>query len=548
MRSSFLHLQTIALLTAFAAPSLAGPYNGPYFTLGVGKPLVTDRLDPLLTPGKPASHVHSIIGGNAFAATMDYEKTQTSTCTNIPLKDDLSNYWMPTVYFHSKNGSFIRVPEKPFHKLYYKFGNSGNQRNPDVVEFPKGFRMMTGTSSLRSDDGSFENGGNQLNWQCHGKGSSPRATGFPKGFTECDADYLGGLAATMRFPSCWNGNDFDAAKPLAHMAFPKGDGLAGCPTGFQKARFAEIMVEYWLDVSPFNGEYSANDSPWVLSNGDPTGYGFHMDFINGWKPGVLGKAMKTCNVGVTADPLDSNECFGPGSLQDGKAKDACTIAPAVKEDIGGVLAALPGCNPIQAGPGPATTPKDCAGGTVANPISGPASSPSKSGPTKASTVPNSPSTTSKKPTATTPSSGGPQTSPPGSGGPSSGGSSSGLVPAQVNSKSGVWHAAGCYLDALNPRSLGGNPEWWGQPITSTNCVQHCDSLGKKYAGTENEGQCFCGDKLIGSQLKPGKCTSKCNGNKNEICGGPGYLSIYSLSGTVTKRSHRHHGRHFNGGI
>ena len=278
MRSSILDFQALAFLAAFVAPALAGPYNGPYFTLGVGNPLVTDRLDPILSPGKAAGHVHSVIGGNGFAATMDFAKTQASTCTNMPIKADLSNYWMPTVYFHAKNGSFIRVPERPYHKIYYKFGNGGNQRDNDVVEFPQGFRMLTGNSNLRSDDGTID-GGTQLNWQCHGKGGTKEAAGFPKGYTDCNADYLGGLAATIRFPSCWNGQDFNAANPMGHMAFPKGDGLAGCPAGFQKARFVEIMIEYWLDTKRFDGEYTANDQPWVLSNGDPTGFGFHADFV-----------------------------------------------------------------------------------------------------------------------------------------------------------------------------------------------------------------------------------------------------------------------------
>ncbi len=84
----------------------------------------------------------------------------------------------------------------------------------------------------------------------------------------------------MRFPSCWNGQDFDPANPLAHMSYPGTQaGTAGCPQGFQKARFPEVMVEYWLDISQFDGQYGSDEVPWVLANGDPTGYGFHMDFV-----------------------------------------------------------------------------------------------------------------------------------------------------------------------------------------------------------------------------------------------------------------------------
>lgn len=31
------------------------------------------------------------------------------------------------------------------------------------------------------------------------------------------------------------------------------------------------------------------------SNGDPTGFGYHADFFNGWKSGVLQNAVDGCN-------------------------------------------------------------------------------------------------------------------------------------------------------------------------------------------------------------------------------------------------------------
>lgn len=274
MYSSFTPM--LGLLAALAAPAMA--QHAYYFILGSGMPVDVERLDPLLTPGKPSGHVHSVVGGNAFAPTMDFDTTQRSTCSTIKVKADKSNYWMPNLYFHAQNGSFIRVPEKPDHRIYYKYGTGNNEPDLERSEFPPGFRMITGSASLRHDDGSFGVSGNQLNWVCHDGGNNPQAVGFPKGFSNCN-NY--GFAASMRFPSCWNGNDFDAANPLAHMDFPKNqDGLAGCRPPFDKKRFPEIFVEYFLNLKSFNGLYGANDSPFVLSSGDPTGYGFHIDFVS----------------------------------------------------------------------------------------------------------------------------------------------------------------------------------------------------------------------------------------------------------------------------
>lgn len=275
MHSNLLSLLT--LLATLAIPTLA--QNGPYFVLGSGMPVSIQRLDPILSPGRVSGHVHSVVGSNAFSPTMDFASSQSSTtCSTIRLIPDKSAYWMPALYFHATNGSFIRVPEKPDHRIYYKFGKGDNTPDLERSEFPQGFRMISGSANLRHDDGSMGVGGNQLNWVCHDGGSNPKATGFPKGFSNCD-NY--GFAASMRFPSCWSGRDFDPAHPLAHMDFPTNqDGLAGCREGYKAKRFAEIFVEYYLNVKSFNGLYGSNDIPWTLAQGDPTGYGFHMDFVS----------------------------------------------------------------------------------------------------------------------------------------------------------------------------------------------------------------------------------------------------------------------------
>ncbi|MCJ1301860.1 hypothetical protein MMC08_004661 [Hypocenomyce scalaris] len=410
MRANSMVLSALASLALLAAPAIAQP--GAYFVMGTGAPIVLERIDPVMSPGQVANHVHSVVGGNGFAATMDFAQTQTSTCATVPVVPDKSNYWMPNLYFHASNGSFIRVPEQPYHKIYYKYGN--NDDTPDLTrsEFPQEFRMITGNAELRENDGSMGTPGNQLQWECHGTGAPAATTGFPTGFTSCSD----GLAAAMRFPSCWDGQAFNPANASAHMAFPtNADGLAGCVAPYNVARFPEIFIEYWFTIDTFNGLYSASDNPWVLSQGDPTGYGFHMDFvsknpppippsqlvsrihkthqlitpsppqINGWETGILKQAMATCNCGNTCtnsltapseNTLAATTCFGPSGVRQQDAMNACQLAPIVDENVGwtpgtldnteggpqtygGVLAALPGCNPIQAGPQLATIQTGC---------------------------------------------------------------------------------------------------------------------------------------------------------------------------------------------
>ncbi|OCL06461.1 hypothetical protein AOQ84DRAFT_390167 [Glonium stellatum] len=78
--------------------------------------LVTQRLDPLVTPGQnPSPHVHQIIGGNSFNVTMDpknHDPPTLSTCTSCQPSEDFSNYWTAVLYFRAQNGTFKRVGQK----------------------------------------------------------------------------------------------------------------------------------------------------------------------------------------------------------------------------------------------------------------------------------------------------------------------------------------------------------------------------------------------------------------------------------------------------
>lgn len=85
------------------------------------------RLDPLVEPGKtPSAHVHQIVGGNAFNATMDKDPGEVATCTTCTFSEDFrlvsrvlnvynvlterSNYWTAAMFFRHENGSYKRVP------------------------------------------------------------------------------------------------------------------------------------------------------------------------------------------------------------------------------------------------------------------------------------------------------------------------------------------------------------------------------------------------------------------------------------------------------
>ena len=95
---------SLALLSTLAVPTDA------YWRMPCPGTLLEGRLDPIVSPGAVSGHTHVILGGNGFAPSMDYASTQVSTCTSCDVAGDNSNYWVPKLYYHAQNGSFIDVP------------------------------------------------------------------------------------------------------------------------------------------------------------------------------------------------------------------------------------------------------------------------------------------------------------------------------------------------------------------------------------------------------------------------------------------------------
>lgn len=77
--------------------------------------LSIQRLDPLVQPGSvPSAHVHQIIGGNAFNATITTKDVSAdASCTTCVFSEDFSNYWTAALYFKARNGSYHKVPLYP---------------------------------------------------------------------------------------------------------------------------------------------------------------------------------------------------------------------------------------------------------------------------------------------------------------------------------------------------------------------------------------------------------------------------------------------------
>lgn len=159
-----------------------------------------------------------------------------------------------------------------------------------------------------------------------------------------------GLRLEVQFPSCWNGKDLDSPNHMDHVKFPNLVKTGVCPKGYD-VRLPVLFYETIYAVADF----IKYDGMYVLSNGDPTGYGYHGDFINGWDVDFLQAALDTC----TDDSMgEVEDCpvFAGHVRRD--APDDCKFALPPKiaeEDCVGLRDSLPGNVAIH--PGPEYAPK-----------------------------------------------------------------------------------------------------------------------------------------------------------------------------------------------
>ncbi|TFK22731.1 hypothetical protein FA15DRAFT_504932 [Coprinopsis marcescibilis] len=343
--------------------------------------LVTQRFDPLATPGQISPHVHQIIGGDAFNLTMhpDNDLPNLSTCTTCRFKEDLSNYWTAVLYFRHTNGSYIRVPQIPNHvtgspnggmTVYYLQRSGTNRR---VSAFPKGFRMITGDPLLRSrkvlDPTSAEAWSTSFRcWES--TGFFDPSNRYPPGVGEFDTVHLpnkacaGGIRSNIFFPACWDGKNLDSPDHRSHVAFQSGEvnpsigAIAHngpCPST-HPVSVPIILYEIYWDTRPFNSMWPKDGGqPFVLSQGDPTGYGQHGDYLFGWEGDSLQRAMDNCLDGFGTP----ESCRELTVLSDAEI-NRCVQKTRVDETVEGeYLRELPGCNPLQTGPEPAKPIAPC---------------------------------------------------------------------------------------------------------------------------------------------------------------------------------------------
>jgi hypothetical protein len=181
----------------------------------------------------------------------------------------------------------------------------------EIKEFQPGHRMVIGSPELRSPPA----GGSKLvidladgtsqpvQWTCprsntntplypansdglHGVGiGDPNNKGAGVGFPDQNCDgYASPLRADIHFPSCYNpvagiGN-YKSNMQFPSSAGASAGGMANCPAGW--VHTPHLLYEVYWNTPLFADRWTPGQGtqPFVLANGDPTGYSLHADFVS----------------------------------------------------------------------------------------------------------------------------------------------------------------------------------------------------------------------------------------------------------------------------
>ncbi|KAI1621836.1 WSC domain-containing protein [Exophiala viscosa] len=447
----------------------------------------TGRVDPILSPGSVSGHVHLLSGATNVNTTSDYDTLSVASCTTCSVQKDLSAYWTPLMYYQFANGSLTPVPNDG--TVVYYLGRGVDVAN--AIPFPKGLKMVSGDSTVRSYDNTTMTYGNstypsrpvadRVSFVCIDYTNETPQTTFLNN-TDCPD----GLRAQIQFQSCWDGVNLYKSDQ-SHVAYLSQIDNGACPP-----THPYLMPHLFFEIYYFPNSMDTSDGgQFVFSNGDTTGYGFHGDFMDGWDNDVLTEAVAQCLVNDTDGVI--SECAPLEASQDDYYANNCPERPAlVDEQVKGILSKLPGCNNVTSGPEAAPqgicstepsliTPEDTDGETRVKP-----------------TINSTTVTMSSGSTAT---------------------------------------YYGCYIDETSGRALSGASTTNSTGMTTALCGAYCQNKGYSVFGTEYSDECYCGSSISASYAtNETGCAMACIGNLTEYCGGSARLSVWLISGNETDSS------------
>lgn len=438
------------------------------------------RIDPVVSYGAVANHVHKIAGASNIGLSSTYASLQESDCTSCTIQADKSAYWTPALYYQHADGKFEEVPNNGM-TVYY-LGRGADPNGDKVAKpFPPGLKMLSGSNMARTQDLTTRTWGNKTySSSLVSEAVSMVCINYTPGLGSQTVNMTNmncpqGFRAQVHMQTCWDGKNL-YLPDQSHMAHLTRIDNGICPPT-HPVLLPHLFYEVLYSVTDFVG----GDGQFVFANGDKTGFGFHGDFINGWDTATLTQAIDQCLIknenGVVEDCPVFAASNNPNSPQ--ICPERSPIFPC--EQVKGTLDKLPGCiTPSSYGHVVTSAEITCPGG-------------------------NSAACTAVK------------TSQP--------------VPWAGDA---TYAPLGCYTEGSNSRALTGDSYNSATNMTAQSCKAFC--YGYKYFGVEYAQECYCGDTINTGAVSTNssECAKDCTGNQWEICGDGSRLNMFQMNTTIYK--------------
>ena len=231
-----------------------------YTQVNIAQPFMYKNIDPIVFPGQHGkSHLHSFFGSDAVTVDTNSSAELRESCTNAENPNDLSVYWVPTLFYGSGE-DWEPVPLSRF-SAYYGLGDT-----PAEIPYPDDLKMLAGSATSQSAEEMPTEA--EIEWFCENGPDSPVGeNGFPT--STCSTH----LQTLLYFPNCVNEETLE----YGYKAGRPGNYKA-CPSGMKAIPQLRFSIRY--DLRKALPEGWSGEAPLKLACGNA--YCSHGDFINGW--------------------------------------------------------------------------------------------------------------------------------------------------------------------------------------------------------------------------------------------------------------------------
>ncbi|KAF1989333.1 hypothetical protein K402DRAFT_401988 [Aulographum hederae CBS 113979] len=247
-----MHASAVLSFCAYAAVANA------YANVQVSQFMIKN-IDPILSPGKYDSHMHSFFGSDAVTKNTETSAELQTGCTSAKNPNDLSIYWIPTL-FHVAGTA--RHPITPaLFSVYYE--------NNELAEIPipNNYRAVIGNPNAKSQ--ADVPAGSGAKWFCEGdiKVEYSQSTAFPP--RTCK----GYMQTLLYFHDCVNPTTLKSA-----YSSPTFGTRNRCPADMKRMPRLRFSVRYDLRRTIPGGWTGV--PPLELACG--SSFCAHGDFMMGW--------------------------------------------------------------------------------------------------------------------------------------------------------------------------------------------------------------------------------------------------------------------------